>query len=541
MGYKEKSITYPFLYLSKKIKKIYLSSNLYNTKISKTFDGGFEYIPHLKIFDCIAKVVDRKNKIEDYKFESVWENPNISEKNFKKLNSFFWLFSIDLKSSKKVTRSVISNWINFNKNYSFNSWEIDTLSKRILSWIANSNSFYHEADEQFKISFTNMIKKQLNHLINEIESAEIVNDKMIGCSAIILGGLCFKHQFQYINFGLQILKKIIDTNFDNDGFPKSRNPRHKILYLRYFIFIREILKDTNSEIPEYLNEIIFYLGHSFDFYFNENESRYLFNGSHNLNITEFKRYLKEHGYKFKNKLNSIGGYLILKNKKDKIIIDFGSTPEKKYSNEYQSGVLSFEIFHDNEKLITNCGYFQNYNHKLNILSKSTAAHSTLSIDDRSSCKFKKGELGNFSLDNNLKVINKKINFDEEIWEMQGTHDGYLKEYGILHQRNIKFITKEFRYIGEDRIICKKNFRNISFDIRFHLLPNTNAIRTQDKKSVLVQLKKSGWRFSCSHDDFGIETGLYFGKKDNYIENKNIYINGEISKEEEVIIWEIKKI
>ena len=51
MGYKEKSITYPFLYLSKKIKKIYLSSNLYNTKISKTFDGGFEYIPHLKIFD----------------------------------------------------------------------------------------------------------------------------------------------------------------------------------------------------------------------------------------------------------------------------------------------------------------------------------------------------------------------------------------------------------------------------------------------------------------------------------------------------------
>lgn len=541
MGYKEKSITNPFLYLSKKIKKIYLSSNLYNKKISKTFDGGFEYIPHLKIFDCIIKVVDRKNKIEDYQIENVWENPNMSEKNFKKLNSFFWLFSIDLKSSKKVIRSVITNWINFNKNYSFKSWEIDTLSKRILSWIANSNSFYHEADEQFKISFTNIIKKQLNHLINEIEGTEIVNDKMIGCSAIILGGLCFKHQFQYINFGLQILKRIIDTNFDNDGFPKSRNPRHIILYLRYFIFVREILKDTNSEIPEYLNEIIFYLGHSFDFYFNENESRYLFNGNHNLNITEFKKYLKEHGYKFKNKLNSVGGYSILKNKKDKIIIDFGSTPEKKYSNEYQSGVLSFEVFHDNEKLITNCGYFQNYNHKLNILSKSTAAHSTLSIDDRSSCKFKKSELGNFSLDNNLKVTNKKINFNEEIWEMQGTHDGYLKEYGILHQRNIKFITKEFKYIGEDRIICKKNFRNISFDIRFHLLPNTNAIRTQDKKSVLMQLKRSGWRFSCNHNDFGIETGLYFGKKDNYIENKNIYINGEISKEEEVIIWEIKKI
>ena len=74
---------------------------------------------------------------------------------------------------------------------------------------------------------------------------------------------------------------------------------------------------------------------------------------------------------------------IIKNKKDKIIVDLGPTPDKKYSADYQSGALSFEIFHDKEKVITNCGYFQNYNHKLNILSKSTAAHSTLSIDDRS--------------------------------------------------------------------------------------------------------------------------------------------------------------
>ena len=26
----------------------------------------------------------------------------------------------------------------------------------------------------------------------------------------------------------------------------------------------------------------------------------------------------------------------------------------------------------------------------------------------------------------------------EIWEIKGTHDGYFKEYGILHQRIIKF-------------------------------------------------------------------------------------------------------
>ena len=73
-------------------------------------------------------------------------------------------------------------------------------------------------------------------------------------------------------------------------------------------------------------------------------------------------------------------------------MDVGSSPEKKNSSEYQSGALSFEFFYDNEKLITNCGYYQDFKHKLNIISKSTASHSTISIDDSSSCSFSKTEL-----------------------------------------------------------------------------------------------------------------------------------------------------
>ena len=61
------------------------------------------------------------------------------------------------------------------------------------------------------------------------------------------------------------------------------------------------------------------------------------------------------------------------------------------SKDYQSGALSFEIFSNGKKLISNSGYYPNPNNiKLNKLSKSTALHKyTLIIDDYSSCKFKK--------------------------------------------------------------------------------------------------------------------------------------------------------
>ena len=178
MGYKENSITNPFLYITKQIRKIYLNSSIYNNKISKVFNGGFEYIPHLKIFDCIVKINDRKQRIEDYKIESVWENKDIPEKDFKKLHSFFWLFSIDLKSSNRITQSIIEDWIDKNIKYNDQNWEVDILSKRIISWISNSKLTYEDSSVNYKYKFNFVIQKQINHLINEINRSESVDESV---------------------------------------------------------------------------------------------------------------------------------------------------------------------------------------------------------------------------------------------------------------------------------------------------------------------------------------------------------------------------
>ena len=73
---------------------------------------------------------------------------------------------------------------------------------------------------------------------------------MIGCAAIILTGLSFKED-KYLNFGLTLLKKIINFSFDNQGFPKSRKYSTTNFFLKYFVLIREWLKESQNEIPEY--------------------------------------------------------------------------------------------------------------------------------------------------------------------------------------------------------------------------------------------------------------------------------------------------
>ncbi len=444
------------LYSIDQIRKIYLNSTFYNKKISNIDDRSLEYKPSPSILSCIINYEKKKEKIEDFYLNSIWTNKNIREKDYKKLHNFFWLFTIDLKSSKNITQKIIINWIESNYNYNPNNWEIDILSKRIISWISNSKLTYDESDQKYKKKFNYIVKKQINHLINEINRSELIDDKMIGCTAIILSGLSYNDK-NYLNYGLDLLNKIIKFSFNTEIFPKSRSIKQLIFYLKYFILIRELLKESQNEIPEYLNEVIFYLGQAYNFLWQTTKKDFLFNGNNENDHTNFDKYLNNHHYKFKNISNEIGGYAILKNKNVSIAMDLGSPPEKKFSYNYQSGVLSFEMIYSGKKIITNSGYFQDFKHQLNNISKSTAAHSTLTLDNNSVCNFKKNSKGKPVLERGFKIINKNVTLEKELWKLKGSHNGYQKKYGVIHDRELNFFPETNKLVGKDIILKKKKF------------------------------------------------------------------------------------
>jgi uncharacterized heparinase superfamily protein len=530
-----------FFFAINKTRNLYLNSGVYNKKISQTNDKNFEYKPSPNLLDCLIKYKKKKKKIDDYVLNSIWNDKNINNTDYKKLHSFFWLFSLDLKSSKTSVQSVILNWINTNYNYNSKSWEIDVLSKRIIAWVSYSKLTYEDSNQEYKEKFNSLIKKQVNHLINEIQRSKSIDDKMISCSAIILTGLSYQEKFKYLDFGLNLLKKIIKSSFDSEVFPKSRNIRQLNFYLKYFVLIREWLRESQNDIPDYIDETIYYLGQAYSLTWQSIKKNILFNGNIEFNFEELDEYLKRLGYKFKNENYEVGNYIILKNKKISIVMDVGPSPEKKFSEEYQSGALSFEILLTNKKLICNSGYFQNYKNKLNDISKSTANHSTLILDNHSSCKLRKQKNQKSKIEQGLKIINKSVVFEENYWSINSAHDGYIKKYGIIHDRQIEFFPEKYKFIGYDKLIKKKKFKSLNFEIRFHLDPEAKIMETQDGNNIFIEIDQEGWKFSSNNYKVGVETGLYFGKKNSYVENKNIFISGMTQKENQTINWELIKI
>ena len=67
------------------------------------------------------------------------------------------------------------------------------------------------------------------------------------------------------------------------------------------------------------------------------------------------------------------------------------------------------------------------------------------------------------------------------------------------------------------------------------------MKTQDSRSILIDLNGEGWKFNSFNNNIDIDKGLYFGKKNSFIDNQNIFISGMTNDENQTIKWEITKL
>ena len=67
------------------------------------------------------------------------------------------------------------------------------------------------------------------------------------------------------------------------------------------------------------------------------------------------------------------------------------------------------------------------------------------------------------------------------------------------------------------------------------------MKTQDGKTIYIDINNEGWKFKGKNCNINFETGLFFGLKNNFVENQNIVISGITNKNDFEIVWELEKI
>ena len=123
-----------------------------------------------------------------------------------------------------------------------------------------------------------------------------------------------------------------------------------------------------------------------------------------------------------------------------VLIDAGRPPPQIYSHRAHAGCSSFEFSVGAQRLVINCGAPDANRAPAREAARMTAAHSTLVIDDTSSCRFASHTglrkwLGDETISGPTKVDVERHDLPSGTMVVVA-HDGYEAQFGLIHERRI---------------------------------------------------------------------------------------------------------
>ena len=467
--------------------------------------------PSYELTDVWTGDAEFGKKISDSK------NPIKLIENIHSFNFVRDLKAYGILKTRALARKLVNYWIDNNQNLLTNAFNHEIIANRISVLCMTYSWFAKSGKEEFQQKLLNSITQQLK--IQELNfEQKNIHENIAILKTLILGNIFLFNDKEKINFYLKEVTRYSDKLILPDGGHVTRCPMSQFNMLRDLIEVRAAIATINEVDSNDLHKTVKLMGNYFKMFCMPDGHYAFFNGGALIGKDDISQTKKRLGYNAKSfELANNSGYARINQKNINLIIDVGNKEilNSNLLKNNKASIGSIEYYFKNKKIITNLGDLSDSNKNISMLF-STAAHSTMSIDDR----------------NNLDLTGKR-KFDLlKIKSMQnkiGTlietqHDGYKNNFGISHKRTIFVPQKGNDLRGEDEISTFKNIGiipNTAF-IRFHLNPFIETFKLQSGKILLKHKDGLVLYFLSSYKNIEIEETMIF-KKSFHEKSKQIVI------------------
>lgn len=471
--------------------------------------------------------------------------------NFSDLNDFdneYWLSHIynfnwlkDLRvvsnvPARDLAREYIENWISSENKTSKVSWRADILGDRLTNWLTHFGFYSNNAPQIFFDQFFLSISRQAKHLNRKAMRSAEGSPRITALKGLIYCGVALPGFDKYLNKGQQYLETELDHQIFPDGGHYSRNPKIHTDVLFNIISIRETLITAHIEVPDWLSDKIDKMLAMLKTFRHSDGGLSYFNGSTYGNNEIINSLL----LKSASKVRAISsaphsGFHKLSANKTSILMDTGTPPKESANKWGHAGSLSFEMTSGKDRIIVNCGSAENLTKAWKHALRSTAAHSTIVVDDSNSTKI---NLDGGYLQGTGQVTSSRREIDGSSI-IEASYDGYLSSFDLIHRRLLMLAPNGEEIQGEDNIIGSGDKR---YTMRFHLHPNIQATILPSKNSVLLKPRKGqGWRFECLDRKLALEESVYFTENNIRRRTLQITVFGQVTDGGVCIKWRFSKI
>jgi len=459
------------------------------------------------------------------------------------LHDFSWLR--DLRAlggdqARRKARDLTQSWIENHRSWTAHAWSPAIVGRRLANWLGQYDFFVASADLEFRQAFIDSAERQAQHL-SRILPAGLTGATLIGAvKGLTLAGAAIPEGAVWCDKGLELLERELKRQILPDGGHIERSPAALMSVLRDLIDIRAALCAAEIETPPDIETAIANLAPLLRLFQHGDGKLALFNGTNEGDSLHIDLVLQRcPGPKRPLMTAPESGFHRLQASRAVVIVDAGAPPPRGYDTEAHAGTLSFEFSIGRERVIVNCGA-QIGPPDWRQAQRSTAAHSTLSLDDRNSSQVVPGN----GLGTRPTSVTSRRTDEEGALLLETCHDGYRDRMGYLHHRSFYLSGAGDDLRGEDRLEATSESNAavaLPFAVRFHLHPEIKTVISQSGNAVLLGTRNSGgWRMLSSGATVSLEPSVYLGDPEKPRRSQQIVLSGTTKGRDTVIKWAFRK-
>ena len=457
----------------------------------------------------------------------------------REIHGFSWLRHLkatDNPAARQVAREMVEDWIEIHGKWNDIAWDHEVTSTRILAWLAQSPLILQGSDHEFYNLFLKSLNRQVRFLRRIVGDLPPGVGRLNASIALAAATLSMSGQKRYSRSSARRLDEELNAQILPDGGHISRSPAVIIDILTDLLPLRQAFTARGLEPTKAIMTAIDRMMPMLRFFRHGDGAFAHFNGMGGTKSDLIATLLAYDDARGKPVLQAkYTGYSRMEAGNAIIIADTGSTPPMRLSDKAHAGTLSFEFSSDRQRIITNCGAPSAHLPEWRQMTRSTAAHSTLGLNDTSSSRF----LTDSSAEKWLgpvvisgpEDVRSSIYENERGHELVMSHDGYGALFGLVHERTLILEQDGKSLFGVDTLSGRPVEDYDEYAIRFHIHPGVSASMTSSGESVFLTLPTGdAWEFEATPGvEIALEESIYMSETFGHRRSEQIVIYGNASK------------
>jgi uncharacterized heparinase superfamily protein len=443
------------------------------------------------------------------------------------LLGFGWLRHLraaDTALTRANARSLVDDWMSNPSRKRPLERRADVLARRVISLLSQAPLVLGDTDGKFYRRYLRGLTREIRYLRYAMIDIGDGVPKLQVLIALCYASLCLNNQGKHIRSASRKLSDELQRQILPDGGHISRNPGALVELLSDLLPLRQTFAARNIAPPPALLNAIDRMMPMLRFFRHGDGAFALFNGmssAPNDLVATLLAYDDTHGAPMANMPHT--GYQRIDAGGMTIIMDTGAPPPPSVSHDAHAGCLSFELSAGPSRIVINCGMPTTGRDNWRAFARGTAAHSTLTCHDTSSCQFVEFSAMKRLLQgapitsgpSNVESYREAVPNGELITT---SHDGYLPRFGVVHRRVLMAAQDGTRLDGEDTLSPapggKIRGNEADFALRFHLHPSVKASRLSDARGVMLVLpNRDVWTFEALDDKVDLEDSVFLAGND----------------------------